>query len=210
MTTLNTTPEKRPERAIARKLWIGEILSGEVIVTEGLNPNVLKSVRGDVGRVNVIGVVVSTDELAKAIVLDDGTGAIQARSFDRTIPFAVGAFVQIIGRPRTYQRETYLAYEAGAIVAPGWAEYRKKELGPAIITEKKAVTVEEAKVAAEDAGQSNAERILKLIVELDRGDGAPVEDIIVKSKIINAEAIIEKLMMTGDIFEIRAGKVKVL
>jgi len=208
MTTLNNLPEKKPERAVARKLWIGEILTGEVIVTEGLNPNVLKSSRGDIGRVNVIGVVVSADELSKAIVLDDGTGTIQARSFDRAIPFTVGSFVQIIGRPRTYQGTTYIAYEAGAVVAPGWAEYRRAELGAPIIIEKKVVenTVENT----DDAVQTNAEKILKIITELDRGDGAPVEDVIIKSKLVNAEAIIEQLMMTGDIFEIRAGKVKVL
>ena len=207
MTTLTQIPEKKPERAIARKLWIREMLDGEVVVTEGLSPNILKSARGDIGRVNIIGVVVSTDELAKAIVLDDGTGTIQARSFDKTIPFIVGAFVQIIGRPRTYQKETYIAYEVGSVVSSGWAEYRKKELGEPRITEKKVVVTE--KQDTEDR-QTNAERILKLITELDRGDGASVEEIIVKSKLVNAEAILEQLMMSGDIFEIRAGKVKVL
>ena len=207
MTTLTQIPEKKPERAIARKLWIREMLDGEVVVTEGLSPNILKSARGDIGRVNIIGVVVSTDELAKAIVLDDGTGTIQARSFDKTIPFIVGAFVQIIGRPRTYQKETYIAYEVGSVVSSGWAEYRKKELGEPRITEKKVVVTE--KKDTEDR-QTNAERILKLITELDRGDGASVEEIIVKSKLVNAEAILEQLMMSGDIFEIRAGKVKVL
>ena len=208
MTTLNQIPEKKPERAIARKLWIREMLDGEVVVTEGLSPNILKSARGDIGRVNIIGVVVSTDELAKAIVLDDGTGTIQARSFDKTIPFIVGAFVQIIGRPRTYQKETYIAYEVGSVVSSGWAEYRKKELGEPLVTEKKEVVAAE-KQETEDR-QTNAERIPKLITELDRGDGASVEEIIVKSKLVNAEAILEQLMMTGDIFEIRAGKVKVL
>lgn len=205
MTTLNTIPEKRPERAIAKKMWISEILNGEVLVTEGLNPNVLKSSRGDIGRVNIIGIVVSTDEVAKAIMLDDGTGTIQARSFDQIIPFSVGSFLQIIARPRTYQGNTYLAYEAGTVISPGWAEYRKKELGAPKLLEKKEETV----VVVDDR-QSAADKILKLIVELDRGDGASVEDIILKSKMPNAEAVLEQLMMTGDIFEIRAGKVKVL
>lgn len=205
MTTLDQIPEKRPERALAVKLWIGEILSGEMVVTEGLNPNVLKTGRGDVSRVNVIGVIVSVDELSRAVVIDDGTGQIQARSFDRAIPFTVGTFVQIGGRPRTYQGQTYLAYEVGAAVAPGWAEYRKKELGEPIIVEKK---VETAPVT--DDRQSSAEKVLNVINQLDRGDGADVDDVIAKSGVANAEAVIEQLLMTGDIFEIRAGKVKVL
>jgi hypothetical protein len=198
----------RVERQVAKKLWIRELLEGELTVTEGLQPNVLKTARGDAGRVNILGVVVNASTLPTATLsVDDGTGVVVVRSFDRPLNHDIGTFVQIVGRPRTYQGEPYVAAEAVATVASGWAAYRKAELGLPKAAAARPVPVQPAPVPER---ASSSERIIKLIIELDRGDGAAVEDVVVKSNLADAERIIEQLLLAGDIFELRAGKVKVL
>jgi RPA family protein len=55
-----------------------------------------------------------------------------------------------------------------------------------------------------------SEKIIQLIKELDEGKGALIEDIIDKSKIENAEQIINIMIKNGEIFQNMPGKVKVL
>ena len=187
---------------------IREIVEGELLVTEGLQPNVLKTSRGDVGRVNVLGVVVDSQSLPTATLrIDDGSSVIAVRSFERPLNQNVGDFVQVIGRPRSYQGEAYLAAEGVAVISPGWAAFRKAELGaPVAAIAREPVAVTLAPVQRE----TTSERLIKLIIQLDRGDGAPIEDVVAKSGIPTAEQVITQLLLAGDIFELRPGKVKVL
>jgi RPA family protein len=197
--------EKRPERAIARKVWIREILEGDLRVREGLVANSLVTARGDVGRVNVLGIAVTVEDgVIGTALLDDGTGQITVRSFNQPLDVRSGALVQVIARPRTYQGTKYLACEAIKEVAVGWIAYRKRELGEPLQREK-TVPIE-----SEDSTQTNVDRMLALIQKLDRGDGALVDELLATSDIPRAEELLEKLLMSGDIFEIRAGRVKVL
>jgi hypothetical protein len=198
----------RVERQVARKLWIREVRDGELIVTEGLQPNILKTARGDVGRVNVLGVIVSAESLPTAsLIVDDGTANIIVRSFERPLDHDVGEFVQVIGRPRVYQGEPYIAAEAVAVVGAGWAGYRKKELGAPQETAKPEPVQE---TPHEQTRETGAEVLIRIIIELDKGDGAPIEEVATRSRVKDAEAIIEQLLLAGDIFELRPGKVKVL
>lgn len=201
----------RVERQVARKLWIREVRDGELVVTEGLQPNILKTVRGDVGRVNILGVVVSAESLPTAsLIVDDGTANIIVRSFERPLEQDVGSFVQVIGRPRVYQGEPYIAAEAVAVVGAGWAGYRKKELGEPKATAPKPVAVAPESTPHEQTRETGAEVLIRIIIELDRGDGAPIEEVAARSNVKGAEALIEQLLLAGDIFELRPGKVKVL
>ena len=54
------------------------------------------------------------------------------------------------------------------------------------------------------------QKIIKLIQELDQGDGVLIEEIIEKSPLDKTEDIIEKMLQNGDIFQNNPGKVKVL
>ncbi len=200
----------RIERQVAKKLWIREIVDGELQVTEGLQPNVLVTSRGEAGRVNILGVVVDTQMLPTATLrIDDGSAVIAVRSFERPLNQNVGDFVQIIGRPRVYQGEAYIAAEGAAVISPAWAAYRKAELGDPTAAAPRPIPVIQPIVAAIER-ETTSERLIKLIIQLDRGDGAPIEDVVAKSNITNAEAVITQLLLAGDIFELRPGKIKVL
>jgi RPA family protein len=205
MTTQLAVGGQKSERHVGKKLWVREILEGTMDVTPGAEPNTFLTARGKANRVNVIGVVISREELPVAtLVIDDSTGQLTVRSFESKLKQGIGSVVQVIGRPRVYQGTLYVAAEAVAAVDPQWAEYRKKELGSVQEAEQKEVPV------APLAEENKAERIIKAIEQLDAGDGAPIEQVVLMSKVPEAEAIIEQLLMQGDIFELRPGKVKVL
>lgn len=200
---------KRFERQVAKKLWVAEINQAELLAAADAEPSLLKTARGDVGRVNIMGVVVARDDVPIAsVTIDDGSGHVVVRSFDRPIGSSVGSFVQVIGRPREYRGERYIAAEAVVRLDAAWAQYRKRELGGVI-----ARAIEESAATApaqSTLDESNAEKIVRLIGQLDTGDGADIDDVISMSKLPNAESIVHQLLMHGDIFELRPGKVKVL
>ncbi|MFC1691563.1 hypothetical protein ACFL0W_05280 [Nanoarchaeota archaeon] len=58
--------------------------------------------------------------------------------------------------------------------------------------------------------ENSAERIIKIIKDLDTGDGVDIDYLLEKYNKDDGEKIISDLMKSGDIFEIKAGKVKVL
>jgi len=62
----------------------------------------------------------------------------------------------------------------------------------------------------ENSSQLPIDKLLQLIKELDKGDGAHIEDIIEKSTVDDPEKILEKMLENGDIFQNQPGKVKVL
>jgi RPA family protein len=195
-------------RQPAKKIYVRELLDSYLRVAEGLEPNAALTARGAVARASIIGVVIATEELpVSSLTIDDGTGQIQVRSFERKLPQTVGSVVQVIGRPRSYQGTHYLAAEAIAIVDAGWAEFRKKELGNVQTKEQEIVAAEERQ---SEGGENRAELILRLIRELDDGAGAPIEQVVVRSRFKDAEDIIEQMLLAGDIFELRPGKVKIL
>ncbi len=55
-----------------------------------------------------------------------------------------------------------------------------------------------------------SEKIIKLIKEIDKGNGVFIEELIEKSPLDNTEKIIQKMLENGDIFQNLPGKVKVL
>lgn len=54
------------------------------------------------------------------------------------------------------------------------------------------------------------EKISKLIIQLDKGDGVMIEDILEKSPLEKTEELIEKMLENGEIFQNMPGKVKLL
>ncbi|HIH12539.1 TPA: hypothetical protein HA242_02340 [Candidatus Woesearchaeota archaeon] len=76
---------------------------------------------------------------------------------------------------------------------------------------------EEEEIGEEEIVEENglgsafpSQKIIILIKELDKGDGAAIEEILEKSLVQGTEQIIEKMLEKGDIFKISPGKVKVL
>ena len=208
--------QKFQDRQIAYKTRIKDVLNSKYIKVEGFNPNYLEINGQKISRVNIIGVIVQKSELdnQKNLIIDDGNGVITARTFENNLlldKIGIGDVVLLIGRPREFSMEKYLLVETIKKIEPGWVKVRKLELGKDIEQEEsneKEVEIEEAE-EEKNMGESQKNKILKLIKKIDKGEGVFVEDIS-SSNVDNLDEIISALLREGDVFEIRPGKLKVL
>lgn len=151
---------------------------------------------------------------------------------------SLGDAVFVIGRPRQYGNEVYIMPEIVKKVKNKiWIEVRKKELeklsgnaaainpaNPAASTAESEPqpfhsaseevvgdgTAEDKAEETKQEEQTPQQKIYSLIKELDKGEGALFEEILEKSGIADAEKIISRLLMEGEIFELGKGKLKVL
>ena len=150
----------------------------------------------------------------------------------------VGEIVLLIGRPREFNNEFFLVPEIiKTINNPKWIKLRKLELAilnslepetkqttqyqvikpskPKPITMQPQKTVIEEKVKVEEiisnaSEISDTDKIFNLIETLDKDEGADIEEVIEKSKIRNAEKILNSFLESGTIFELKPGRVKIL
>jgi len=210
--------QKLPEikRQTAYKCSIADLRRGNFVKKEGWESNYVMTDYGDFSRINIIGVIVSKED--NAFVLEDGTDKINARMFENTemlTLIGVGDLVLCVARPREFNNEIYLTIEIiKKIDDPRWVAYRKKELS--LIKKIRDVTAlrsgptPEPPVIESPTTLNAKEHILKLISEIDDGSGASIDAIIKLSKVRNAEEIITDLLLKGEIFEIKAGRVKAL
>lgn len=222
------------KRSTATKVTISDILFGEYKKEEGWTPNFVKTKRGEVSRVNIIGIVVSKDENNGTynLMIDDTTGTILVRSFEKSemlkIP-RIGEVVLIIGRPREYNTDKYLMAEIVSVLKDKtWFNVRRLELSSNDTAleikekdEEKTIQKYDEEIKKESVQAKKEEMILtpqinpyevvlNLIKNMDEGFGVSYEDIILTSKLKNAEEVIQSLIEEGEIFEIRPGILKVL
>ena len=203
---------------IACKVKIRDWRNGRYVREEGWQPNYI--IIGDgrqVSRVNLIGIVVlkpvEESNNYQSIIIDDGSGKISVRSFEGDILKIpkVGDVILLIGRPREYGNEKYIVPEIVRIIDDKkWIDVRKLEIE---LHSKKYRTRGDAVLEEEiigDKKENNADRIFKLIKDIDNGDGVDTEEIISKANVMGAEKIIANLLEEGEIFEIKPGKLKVL
>ena len=123
----------------------------------------------------------------------------------------VGDILLMIARPREYNNQIYLTIEIiKKIDNKLWINYRRKEL--ALIKKIRDVVKKPSEPAIQESTSTlnSREKILSIIKELDKGEGANIDDVINFSKTGNAEDIVQDLLLRGEIFEIRAGKLKVM
>jgi RPA family protein len=229
---------KQQARQTAYIIGLDEINNAEYVVSEGeWDPNYMQ-IRGmKVSRVNILGVVIAVEGESgkiRSFTIDDGRSSIMVRVFEseRLPALEIGEIITVIGRPRVFNDEKYLVPEiVKAVKDEGWIEVRRKQLetlaGKEIVRKeskdtaavaypepKKAETAATGQVSEETiSGQediSEAEEIIALIRKFDFGNGADIEEIIDNSKSKNAEKLIMSLLTEGEIFEIKAGRVKVL
>ena len=224
------------KRSTAVKINISDLLYGDYKKEEGWTPNFVKTKRGEVSRVNIIALVVSKDENKgiNSLMIDDTTATIQVRSFENQSILnkpKIGEVILIIGRPREYNSEKYILAEIIKVISDKkWFNVRKLELSDnnsveeikkkdeEKINEKydEEIKKEEPKISSKKdemiiTPQINPyEVVLNLIKTMDEGFGVSYEDIILTSKLKNAEEVIQSLIEEGEIFEIRPGILKVL
>jgi hypothetical protein len=216
------------KRQTAYKCSIKQILEGSYIQRPGWDPNFIQMGPLQISRVNLMAVVVAKD--GNSTTLDDGTGQINATSFgeQKFTDYNIGDIVLVIGRPREYNQKRFVAPEIiRKIEDSRWVEYRQKELefqqmefpNNSSLFEQKEVNEEQegaenkitARSLADEVVENNyASIILSTIKKLDKGDGAPIGDVIKQSNLEKADKFITDLLNEGEIFEIRSGRLKIL
>ncbi|MBW2991905.1 hypothetical protein KY345_01670 [Candidatus Woesearchaeota archaeon] len=224
MEQINQTQQTQVKRDIAVKTRIKNILEGRYVKEEGWKPNFIITPNGEnIARANLIGVVVSEpniEEKSQSITIDDGSDRILLRSFEDNALLSklnLGDVINVIGKPREYLNMKYLIPEIiKKINNNKWLEVRKKELGlkekelgknkPVNENIQNNTPIEENIVEEE----TDTDKILKTIKDLDKGGGVFIEDIIGKTNNPDTEKIITSLMEQGEIFEVQPGKIKIL
>ena len=116
------------------------------------------------------------------LIVDDGTGSILVRTFETPFNVKIGDPVLVIGKPRMYEEQCYILGEIVKKIDKKWLEIREKTHPP----------IEQEPI--------------EIVRTLDKGDGANYEEVAAR---IGEEKVIH-LLATGEIFETRPGKIKVL
>lgn len=200
------------QRQIAYKLRISDILNG-AFIKDGSSAGYILLNDAKASRANIIATVVYKSEspnFANAVI-DDGTGKISLRAFERLDFFSkvdVGDAVMVVGRIREFNNEKHIVPEIlKKIDSFEWVGVRRAELKGNVVFENKVPENSNPVEAPADNVNSN---IYSLIKSLDKGEGVPVEDVIKNSSDSKAEDAIQRLLENGDVFEIKPGRLKVL
>lgn len=201
------------KRDVAYKVRISDILNGSLI-KEGLSAGYIKLDGANASRVSIIATLVYKIEQAQGYagaVIDDGTGRLSVRSFENLEVFSkvdVGDAVLVVCRIREFNNEKYASLEIlKKIRDVGWLNLRKLEL------EKKKGTKDDSIKQDNPSNEEvigASEEVYLLIKKMDAGNGVPVGDVIKSSGRDDAESIVNSLLVSGDVFEISPGRVKVL
>jgi RPA family protein len=203
------------ERQIAHKIKVKTILDEKFVKQGGMLPSYVLHGGKKISRLNIIGAIVSKDanELFESIMVDDGSGSISVRSFEKKgifQDFVLGDIVMIIGKIREYGGERYIIDEiVKKIDDRKLVDLRKLELKLSelhYVPEK----VQEPEEAAEEEIETPLKKVFDVIRKLDSGEGADFYEVLKSSGIENGEKVIEELLKMGHIFELKPGKLKVL
>ncbi len=169
------------QKPTAIPVWISELLSGSFTQQEDSPSAIILQDGRTVQRVRLYGIIVSTNE----IVIDDGTGSMLVRTFETPINTQVGAPALVIGRPRTYDGQPYILGEIIKTIHPGWLQLRKQQK------------------------PAKTENPLDIVRTLDTGEGAEYDEVIKRIGTKGEETIVH-LLSTGELFETKPGKLKIL
>ena len=206
-------------RQIAYKVRIGDLLRGEYVEQEVWQPNFVKVGERQISRTNIIATIIDIQPGANfgSITVDDGSGALQVRAFNedsaKLNQLNVGDVVIIIGRPRRYGSQMFISYEIVKKLDSLWLRVRQKEIGDNPITiNGLSEPVVNIQTVRPGNVHENKKKILELIRNMDRGNGADIDSIVTNSGLNqkDAENILEELIKAGEIYENIAGKVKLL
>lgn len=215
------------KRQTSHKIWIADLLSSPYVKSSGWDPAYVEFGGKKVSRAHLVATVVgkftSEDGNYAAIIMDDGTETIRSKAFGPDVAklrkVKTGAVVRFIGKVKEYNDERYLSPEAVRVLEdPNWIIVHKLELGPptAATPEPSEVKPEVPEPVAEEAIKNEDISIQKGILEIirtsDAGQGAEMDDITTKSGLPADEVknIIIGLLKSGEVYEPRKGRIKVL
>lgn len=218
----------------AIKVAIEDLEKGQYVEERDQNPNYIL-VRGGskIVRINVIATIVYKEMRGTIsnFLIDDSTAKMTLRFFEENktaLDLEIGEVVLIIGRVRVYNQEKYIFPEIVKKINPLWLRLRSQELQKQegrnekgaenkniILIRKTEEIIINGKAEENEEIEENDpllpfQKLTKLIVELDKGEGVLIEEIVEKSPLDKTEELLEKMLENGDIFQNTPGKVRVL
>ncbi len=203
------------QRQTARKVRILDLMKGEWVRKEGMEPSYVQTRSGErVSRARVLGTVVgkfqAEDGNFASITLDDGTDTIRAKTFKTVKPLDsvnVGELVEMIGKVREWNDEVYILPElVRRVTDPNFELLRRLELLRLSKSEPKTQGQQQPE------GPNEQEKLRNSILKVIEGakDGISYAEILEKLKVSEekAEPVINELLAEGICYEPSPGKVK--
>lgn len=218
--------EKFPKRRTAYKFWIKDIINAVKIEQEGMH--LFKIRDKEVSRVNVIAIVIdkqiNEEGTFSTITIDDGTETIRVKTWKEDVKklenIEIEDLVMVIGKLRSYGNELSITAEIVKKQMSDWFFIRKKELKTAygkpeegIRKEKKEIqqkAIEEEIIG--EPTETTRQKILELVEKETAQEGVRITKLIQESNLKEEEAerIIDELLKEGELFQPKAGFLKVV
>ena len=202
------------QRATAYKTIIDDVKGAEYVKQEAPHPNYLDLYNEQVRRVQIIAVLVQKS--SHHFVLDDGSGQLTAKRFDKAISMdnvESGDAVLVIGRPRSHDDTVFIGAETvKALNDKDWVSIHQ-DIVEALYdrdAETEAEQMTSTMTTENETTVNYTEDLLDSIRDHDDGDGAPTNKVIESSDLDDPEEYVEVLINEGEIFEIRPGRLKIL
>lgn len=222
------------ERQTARKVRIWDVMNGEFVKKEGFEPSFVKTPSGEeVSRARILGTVVSKftadDGNYASVTIDDGSDTIRLKVFKTVKPIGsleIGDVVDVIGKVREYEGETYVIPEvARRMDDPNFELMRRLELiykakkpkGTKPDSGSAKAKTEKPNNGAESTGTAKGTRQDKneMKKELLKAIGSSKDGIVyselmkqVKGKEAEIEAAVDELLNDGICYEPSPGKIR--
>jgi RPA family protein len=204
------------KRMTAKKVKISNIINGQWVKKEGMEPSFVKSQSGnEIARARIMGTVVSKfvaeDGNFASITVDDSTETIRAKTFKSVKPLdtvEIGDLVDLVGKTREYNGEIYIIPEiVTKVTDPNLELLRKLEVGK-VVRGKPVDSVSEEEPEKSDDSEDLRKEILKMVEE--SGTGISFTQLIKKSSAPEeqAESIINELLAEGICYEPTPGKIR--
>lgn len=199
------------ERQTAHKVRISDIMSGNFVKKEGMEPSYVETPNGQVSRARIMGTVMnvfrSDDGNFGSITVDDSTDTIRAKAFKDLkvlVGVEIGQLVDLIGKVREYNGEIYIIPElVKRINDPNLELLRRAELLKTLGTPNAA--------PAPASHNEQAELRKKVLDAIEtKKNGASFADIsaTVKADEEAIEDVINELLSEGICYEPTPGKIK--
>jgi RPA family protein len=205
------------ERMTAIKVKISDLMSGQWIKKEGMEPSFVVTKDGEnVSRARImatiVGKFISEDGNFGSVTLDDGSDTIRAKCFkDLNVlqPVEIGKFVDLIGKVREYNDEIYIIPEIIRNVDdPNLELLRRLEIMHKI----KNLEKQPRDTLAEKLPEKDKEDLRKKILDIigSSKDGIEYGKLIEASGAPEAEVekVINDLLAEGICYEPTPGKVR--
>lgn len=191
----------------AYKCIIKDIKNATYVHQGSPNPSYISLYGKKVSRVTLVGIVVQKGK--HKLILDDGTGSILIRVFsgkDWSKQTNIGDVIQVIGKIRSHEGKILIGGEIlSKRDSDKWIKLHKKQTKTLYTHNQPTKT----RVKPTPEASNKTTKIIQEIQERDKGEGAPMQDII-DTLPGDTEKHIKTLIHEGEIYENKPGHLKTL